>query len=125
MNANEKNVGILLLLIAGVAGAIALYLRQDVYVALCIVVALLGSWLIRHSLVSVSEKAPATHWKLWLLASLLFLVIARLVFVRGQNLWLLIGSFCGFAVCLAFAFWNLAKPTARDFLANVRKIFGR
>jgi len=125
MNLNAKNIGILLLLITGVTGAIALYLRQDVYVALCIVIALFGSWLIRHSLVDVGEKTPSAHWKLWLLASLLFLVIARLAFVQGQNLWLLIGSFCGFAFCLSLAFWNLAKPTARDLLENVRKIFGR
>lgn len=71
------------------------------------------------------EKSNAANWKLWLLASLLFLVIARLVFVEGQSLWLLIGSFCGFVVCLSLAFWTLAKPTAFDLVANVRKILGR
>lgn len=125
MNKNMKNIGIALLLVAGIGGLIALYLKQDVYVVLCIVVALFASWLIRHSMTGVREKVSTGNWMLWLLASLLFLIITRLIFVGGQSLWLLIGSFCGFVVCLSLAFWTLARPTARDLVANVRKILGR
>jgi|SRR5580692_3233210 hypothetical protein len=121
---NSKSFGTILLLLAVPVGAIALYLKQDSYLVLCILVALFASRLVRDALIGTQrQNSKMLKWMFWFLMCIPFLIVARLAFIRGLD-WLTISSFCGFIACLFLGFLTLALPAARNFVGNLRKIFG-